>query len=412
MGTVMVGTASATPATAAPACGSTITQSTTLAGNVGPCPGAGLVIGASNITLDLNGHSVSGSLNQYGTASTQSAGIELQGTTGSTVENGDVSGFAVGVLINTGSANVVKGIDSNHNVGPVGGAQYGDGISVWGSNGNVVEMNTVADNGPFSGISLVDSSNNNRVFDNQVTGNNLETLCGSSTGCGSSVPYGAPTTNVDFGISVEGPAATHNLIDNNVVSGSGSDGLDVSASCVPAGVNVFAVSSCSVLTPNEYNVISNNVIDGNGFAKPGHGGSGINLFAMGRTPGITMPTHNTITHNTTDGNQKWGIDIQGGMGMGAGADNNTADYNTADNNHMGGIEVSANQGTGNVVDHNTADNNMGDGFAIGTGSTGNTFAYDAATGNSAYDGFDGNGNCTSNTWLHNEFGTASPSCTG
>jgi hypothetical protein len=411
MSTVLVGTASATPATSAPACGTTITQSTTLAGDVGSCAGPGLIIGASNIVLNLNGHSVTGMLNQYGTASSQAPGIEFRNTTGSTVENGSVSGFAVGVLVNRGSSNVVKAINANHNVGPVGTNTYGDGISMEASNSNVIEMNNVADNGPYSGISLLDASNNNRVFDNQVVNNNAETLCGNPTGCGKAA-YGSPTTNQDFGISVEGPAATHNLIDNNVVTGSGSDGIDIAASCVPSTEDTFSVSTCTVTTANEYNLVRNNVVNDNGFATPGHGGSGINLFAMGLTPGILMPTHNTIEGNTTNGNNKWGIDIQGGMGMGAGADYNTADHNTADQNLKGGIEVSANKGIGNVVDHNTADNNSGDGFFIGMGSSGNTFAFNAATGNTPFDGADGNGNCSMNTWAHNHFGTSSPACVG
>ena len=224
---------------------------------------------------------------------------------------------------------MVRAVDANHNVGPVGTQNLGDGISISASNGNVVEMNTVAHNGPYSGISLVDSSNNNRILGNQVIDNNAETLCSNLAGYGTTtVPYGSPTTNVDFGVSLECPAATHNVIASNFITGSGSDGIDVSASCVPNGVNVFSVMACTLTTPNEYNLITNNVVDANGFAKPGHGGSGINLFAMGRTTGILMPTNNTI-------------------------------------------------------DHNTDGNNGGYGFEIGMGSSGNTFAFDSASGNTA-----------------------------
>jgi len=41
-------------------CGDTITVSTTLTADIGPCAQDGLIIGADGITLDLNGHRISG----------------------------------------------------------------------------------------------------------------------------------------------------------------------------------------------------------------------------------------------------------------------------------------------------------------------------------------------------------------
>jgi hypothetical protein len=41
------------------ACGQTITVSTVLDGDVGPCA-TGITIGASNVTFDLNGHTITG----------------------------------------------------------------------------------------------------------------------------------------------------------------------------------------------------------------------------------------------------------------------------------------------------------------------------------------------------------------
>src|SRR5436309_2045718 len=39
-------------------CGATITVTTTLTEDVGPCPSDGITIGASNVTLNLGGHTV------------------------------------------------------------------------------------------------------------------------------------------------------------------------------------------------------------------------------------------------------------------------------------------------------------------------------------------------------------------
>src|SRR4029450_12122301 len=41
-------------------CGDTITSDTTLDSNLVNCPNNGIVIGADNVTLDLNGHTIDG----------------------------------------------------------------------------------------------------------------------------------------------------------------------------------------------------------------------------------------------------------------------------------------------------------------------------------------------------------------
>jgi len=41
-------------------CGDTITTSTTLTSNLGPCTSTGIFMGANGITLDCNGYTISG----------------------------------------------------------------------------------------------------------------------------------------------------------------------------------------------------------------------------------------------------------------------------------------------------------------------------------------------------------------
>src|SRR5215211_5576782 len=43
-----------------PKCGDTITTDTTVHRNLVDCPNNGIIIGADNVTLDLNGHTISG----------------------------------------------------------------------------------------------------------------------------------------------------------------------------------------------------------------------------------------------------------------------------------------------------------------------------------------------------------------
>lgn len=58
---LLAGVLVAIPAQAAPlACGDTITTDTTLTADLLACPGDGLIIGADNITLDCDGHKVTG----------------------------------------------------------------------------------------------------------------------------------------------------------------------------------------------------------------------------------------------------------------------------------------------------------------------------------------------------------------
>ena len=69
-------------------CGSTLTKSTTLTGDLLQCPGTALVIGADGITVNLGGHTISG------TNAKGSEGIANDGHTGvHIVGSGRISDF-------------------------------------------------------------------------------------------------------------------------------------------------------------------------------------------------------------------------------------------------------------------------------------------------------------------------------
>jgi parallel beta-helix repeat protein len=83
-----------------PACGDTVTADVTLTKSLKGCA-SGLVVGADNVTIDLNGYSIQGLANGTGT------GIDVTGRTGITVKNGKISDFADGVkLFNTANSTV------------------------------------------------------------------------------------------------------------------------------------------------------------------------------------------------------------------------------------------------------------------------------------------------------------------
>lgn len=260
-------------------CGQTILVSTVLDSNVGPCTGTGLIVAASNITLDLNGFTVSG-----GPAGEGGPGIQVSGRTGVTVKNGTVSQFDAGVAIEGGSGNTVTGmriLDNRSNFG-----DYGDGIAVFNSNSNSITNNQVRNNGPYDGIGLIRSSFN--VIDsNQITDNNQST---TNTA-------GIRLENLNLGAGGNFPS-NDNIVTNNLVSNSGTFGIQVfaggsrnqikfnqSVNNTLDGITVFAGGN-------------NNVIEGN--RVQGNRANGIRIrAAAGSFPG---PTGNQILRNVSFGN--------------------------------------------------------------------------------------------------------------
>ncbi len=104
-------------------CGDTITADTTLDSDLVDCPNHGLVIGADDVTLDLNGHLVDGDGTPAAGCDPQKEpcdfGLFNDGHSGVTVMHGSVREFAVGVLFGTLTGrtrhNRVLGIASTKN---------------------------------------------------------------------------------------------------------------------------------------------------------------------------------------------------------------------------------------------------------------------------------------------------------
>ena len=237
-------------------CGQTILVNTVLDSNVGPCTGTGLIVAASNITLDLNGFTISG-----GPAGEAGPGILLDGTTGVTVKNGTVTQFDAGVSIEGGSGNTVtamKVLDNRSNFG-----DYGDGIIMFQSNSNKITNNQVRNNGPYDGIGVLRGAFN--VIDsNQITDNNQST---TNTA-------GIRLENLGFS------ASNDNIVTNNLVSNSGT-----------FGIQVFAGGSRNQI---KFNQSVNNTLDG------------ITVFAGGN--------HTVIEGNRVQGNRANGIRIRAAAG--------------------------------------------------------------------------------------------------
>lgn len=72
-----------------PGCGSVLTRSTKLRGDVGPCPGDGLRLGANDITLDCDGHTLRGAHPWTAVVGDGRADVHIK--------NCRIEGFAVGI---------------------------------------------------------------------------------------------------------------------------------------------------------------------------------------------------------------------------------------------------------------------------------------------------------------------------
>src|SRR4051794_36487243 len=154
---VLLGAAPAHAAT----CGDVITKSTTLKADLTNCPGDGLVIGADNITLDLNGHTVDGA------SVADTAGIRLAAHHGVTIQRGTLREFGNGVLLDGADGNalmplsvtatVARGIqlqngsDGNRLEYDDSSATSRTGFALLFSDGNLLAHLSASGN-PFSGV--------------------------------------------------------------------------------------------------------------------------------------------------------------------------------------------------------------------------------------------------------------------
>ncbi len=109
-------------------CGDTITADTTLDSDLVDCPNHGIVIGADDITLDLNGHRIDGDGTPAAGCNPRTefcdVGVFNDGHDGVTVKRGSVREFAFGVLVLGGRGNRVIDVSSKKNT--LFGLVFGD----------------------------------------------------------------------------------------------------------------------------------------------------------------------------------------------------------------------------------------------------------------------------------------------
>ncbi|MDQ6838424.1 MAG: right-handed parallel beta-helix repeat-containing protein [Actinomycetota bacterium] len=454
-GLAVLGTVGVSPASAATKtikCGTFLSGNVTAANSIGPCPvGDAIKISASGTVLNLAGHSIQCS-NFDNHLRKEQVGVHIMGASNVTVKNGSVYDCDAGVAIEGGANNTVSGITAHDNVahvlvsGPVNPdnplttpCNFGDGITTLSSSGNHITGNLVYSNGPFSGISLVDNSDNNMVTGNQVYQQNIPNLlpppapAGTNGPCGpfSATPQGQGRADQDIGIRVEGPGADNNQVVGNQVHDNMLDGITVHGYVCLNGAGPTPPPGLPPRgTSNTGTLIKGNSVFSNGFdldqlGQPVPGGSaqgqdGIAILRQGPFGVIVCASHDTtIIGNSSTNNARYGIFVPptGDQLLPA---HNTVNANLVNNNGLQGIHVDG-PFLACPLGHGT---DTGPTFCnvvreIRPGSIDNTLVGNQGSGNGTHivgsniggrDGWDGNVGCDNNHWVANIFGTVNQAC--
>lgn len=242
-------------------CGAVVTTSVQLAADIGPCHGHAIIVGADNITVDLNGHQVFG---EGGTiVEHQASGVFSDNHTGVTVTNGTIHHMYHGVRIRQGGHNLVTKITARDNAG-------GNGIVFETSTDNVASFNTIFRNSGFAGMSTFNTNSlppaaaRNTFTDNIVY---LNTAHGISieNGAGHVVRRNQVVSNTRDGISLF-TGVTGILVDANQVSTNGANGINVR---VGSNGNIIRANQVSrnvgrgIQVSGQNNQILTNVASGN-----------------------------------------------------------------------------------------------------------------------------------------------------
>jgi parallel beta-helix repeat protein len=259
-------------------CGDTITTNTTLDGDLVNCPNNGIVIGADNITLDLNSHTVDGDgtlVDPCPEGETCDVGVDNSaGHSGVTVGGGSIRQFALGVLVLSASRNGLRHLSVSRNLFV--------GIVIGESARTAVEQSSISRNGVTTqqaGMVLF-ASRDNRIERNLFSGNGNRGLAADSAD-GNRISHNIFADNPEAGVAIEGDRnqVSHNRVvrngDNIVVLGNhnaitrnhvaNAVGCPAEDGGIGCGFGItFEGGSDNLVARNKVNVVRAAEIDGRG----------------------------------------------------------------------------------------------------------------------------------------------------
>ena len=145
----LVAGAAAAESQAGPVCGSVVTADVEFTGDL-HCDGDGLIVGASGITIDLKGFTLSGG--------DTGAGFDVEGPYQDvTIRNGSVQGFRVGISFGGGGGHLVENLEIRDS---------SRGISMDNTSDVEIRGNRISSPG---GIELEDDAVRTRIVDNEIS---------------------------------------------------------------------------------------------------------------------------------------------------------------------------------------------------------------------------------------------------
>jgi Right handed beta helix region len=396
----------AAPAAASPPpavhCGQTLTTSVKLKADLVDCPGDGLIIGASGITVDLNGHTIDGV--STGTdcdarPEHPATGIANHGVYDRiTVANGAIRQFDIG--FDAGSDTDGMSDSRIHDLvlrdNSFGGITFGSAV-LSSDVRNVVDHNVVSGSPCGSGIEVNTGQQNrfsgNRVDDsgtgiliccgndsdgNVAAGNRVRRTLGSGIfvfQSGATRVVGNATSDTgDAGITLIGPGSRDSVISGNVITRAQFSGINVDGcpDCGdgPAldglrvdGNRISATGDGILLSQTDDDAVRWNTVSAAGsFGTPEIFGTGVLLDGVSRArlvgntisggagvlhaaimvgglpPGFE-PSSRAMDGNVVAGNVVTGQKDGDGVLVGANATNTVIRLNTANRNGRDGIHV-------------------------------------------------------------------------
>src|SRR5215207_3700519 len=223
------------PLAISPSCGQVITQNVVLTSNLNCADSDGLIVGASDIVIDLNGHTISGPDSDSQEKASSKVGVMIPNMNNVVVQDGTIDGFQAGILM-TGSQNVeIKGIVSKDN--QIGA--FSTGASIVNVHLSILMNNQIG----FAGHSTQQATiENNNLYQNALAG---ITLVNSDNG----VLTLNSVTESGNGLYVDNQSNNNNVNFNNVLLNTidlnNANGLPVNTNA-----NTFDQNNCMTSNPS------------------------------------------------------------------------------------------------------------------------------------------------------------------
>ncbi len=357
-------------------CGQVITESTLVANDLIGCMGEGLVIGAPNIMLNLNGHSIVSGVNvALGQEDGLLAGVRNSGHANVVVKNGTIKNFGYGVrLLGGAKFNVVEEMTLVGNL--IAGVELFDADD--GRNGNIIRDNMFVGNGEKA-IAIVSGSENSVVLNNTFEGNGgVAVYIEESNGHlveGNDISGISPDPLIGADAGIMLISSSDNVLLNNSIFDTGDAGVSLADGSnrnrIEGNTLVRGSDAGIAINDSDGNEVINNIAHQNGGA--GIALHGNNSIIRGNDVrynpgGIELGgSNNLIENNNASFTKAAGISIETGLG------NQIIDNLTNDNLGSGisvetdALDALGNPIPGNLIEGNTANGNRGDGISAGGG---------------------------------------------